>query len=205
MELSKIASANFWDISLIFAAIFFIIPTILFSLFMIIEIPLIITLLINKRAKNLIRKYFPARKKYEKNILDFTELYPKNKKLAELKKGYKNRVETKIKKLKKNLIVSGLVFGIMLIITVATLIGIMNKPYISEKSNGTVLIHSYKTTIENNFDSLNVFTNNFYFNFNKAKDELYIIKLNHIVLKTSNKLNADSIDSYVFPLQTVQG
>lgn len=200
LELSKIISANFLDISIIFAVIYFIVPIILgFKFLIFIEIILITILFINKRARNLIIKFLPTIKRYKDNINEFSNLYPQNKKLTELEKEYKIRVGTKIEKLNKNFTTSGIIFGILLILTVSTSFFLKYKSTNFE-SNIPVLIHSPNNIIENNSDSLIFFTNNFYFNFHKTKDNNVFISLNNILIETSDNTNLDSIDNYSFTL-----
>ncbi len=191
-KLSEITSANFFDISIVFALFMFGILTFLFVFPGIFEIFLIIAFIKNKRLKKLLYKFKSTKLTYEEDFDNFSLLYPKNQKLAELKQEYQNKVSANLKKLKKNLISSSVVFGILffgLFVFLASAFG--NDGNKGNFLNRTAIIHPVKIKLDAD-ENFSVFSNNFYINFTAEppnnKHSKVMVTLNDIIIKTDNHL-----------------
>jgi len=198
LKLNKITSATFWDISLIFGLIYFGILTAFLIFPGIFEIILIFIFIKNKRIKSLLKDYKSTKRKHERDYDAFSLLYPKNKKLSELKINYKEKVLTNVKTLKTNFIKSSIAFIILFFATIIIPYSLITKDEIKEHfHNNTVLVLATTNIDTENNINYEIFTNNFYLNFEAQppnnKRSKVIVTQRDIVLKINNVL-FDSID-----------
>ncbi len=80
---------------------------------------LLIVSLTSKKSRELVKRYsknVSLKKDFDKNISFFSNQFPKNKKLSELRESFKNRIDKKNKELKQKIIKAGIItIGIFLV------------------------------------------------------------------------------------------
>ena len=201
LELSKTRSSKFWIIGIPIAIIYLFIVSIIEPWLALFELPFVIMMLRTGLVRSIFAMFHPAKRKYKQNIAEFTKLYPQNKKLAEIKSNYRNRVKREENKNKKNRVLTFLIFAALIISPIIGIILVENarNDRLFIYKTGTKTVSPRKITFEKgNNEQLSIFTNKFYFSYENIYDKEYSIKLNHIVIETGQAFNAESIDNMSF-------
>lgn len=165
-NLNSITTVKTFDVMLIFFTVFFIYPSGLFYFPFFIELILVFLFIRNKRAKNLTFNYFSAKDRFDRDYVEFSSLYPKNKKLQELKSAFDAKIATNLNSLKKNIILSSVFTGLLFIVT--TTIFFSHKSVNKETyfSNEILNVKTSKiSVIADSTELFALFSNNFYIDF----------------------------------------